>query len=246
MKFGLIGKSLKHSFSKNYFHNKFNQLQLSHSYDLFELNQISDVKFLLENDEVFGLNVTVPYKTEILSYVDVQSKEVQEIGAANVLCKQNGQWHAYNTDVIGFENSFLGFVNEIKEQRAIVIGNGGAAKAVIYVLKKLKIPFVTIARPPQNSNEIPLHDFALYGKTYKIWINTTPVGMYPDVDATLPIDYSCISSEHYLYDLIYNPELTTFLNEGRKYGAKIKNGLEMLYLQAEATWGIWSTALGKS
>lgn len=239
MFFGLIGKSLKHSFSKSYFTKKFNTLNLPFQYNLFELENLQNLPTLLKQPNLKGLNVTIPYKTEILKYVDKLSPEVEKIGAANVLSKENQEWVAYNTDVMGFEKSFIDFVSNFKNLKAIVIGNGGAAKAVIFVLEKLLIPYIVIARNPRKINEIPFEKFSDFAEEYKIWINTTPVGMYPNSHEVLNIDFSLASSDHYLFDLIYNPEKTSFMLAGEKYGAKTQNGLEMLHLQADAAWDIW-------
>jgi len=243
MKFGLIGKSLKHSFSKNYFDSKFSTLNLNHSYHLFELISIDQISSLLLDDELVGLNVTVPYKSEVLEYVDELSPEVKTIGAANVLVKNQNQWIAHNTDVIGFEKSIFHFIPNLTNQKVLVIGNGGSAKAVTFILKKHNIMHVIIARNPKNSSEIPFSQFSQWACDCKVWINTTPVGMYPNDHESLDIDFDLLSENHYLYDLIYNPEVTNFLKEGIKRGAKIRNGLEMLYLQAEGAWEIWSSVL---
>lgn len=239
MYFGLIGKSLKHSFSKSYFTQKFRLLNLPFSYNLYELENLQQVQCLLQSPHLSGLNVTIPYKSEILNYVDKLSPEVQMIGAANVLAKEQHIWVAYNTDTIGFEKSLLNFIPQSIELKAIILGNGGASKAVQYVLNKLSIPYVVMARNPKNSNELPFDQFSHYAESYSIWINTTNVGMYPNTHEILNIDFALASPNHYLLDLIYNPEETTFLKEGKKYGAKTKNGLEMLHLQADAAWDIW-------
>lgn len=239
MHFGLIGKSLKHSFSKDYFIQKFHFFNLPFHYHLYELQSLEEVVHLLNQPNFKGLNVTIPFKSDILKYADKLSPEVEKIGAANVLAKEGHIWVAYNTDTIGFEKSLLSFIPELKHLNAVVLGNGGASKAITYVLEKLLIPYVIIARNPQTINQFPLNKFSNFAKEYKLWINTTPVGMYPNSHEILNIDFSLSSSEHYLYDLIYNPEETTFLKEGKKHGTKTKNGLEMLYLQADAAWNIW-------
>lgn len=240
-KFGLVGKSLKHSFSKAYFEKKFQVLSLPYIYELFELSDISDIRSLLTNPLVVGLNVTIPYKAQVLKYVKCFSSEVEQIQAANVLVKEKQGWKAYNTDVIGFEQSLIRFIDKSSNIKALVLGNGGASKAVIYVLKKMQIPYIVLARNPQNSNELSIKDFTNYASNYKLWINTTPVGMYPEIENRLEIDFSLATPNHYLYDLIYNPEKTSFILEGEKYGAQTKNGLEMLYLQAEAAWDLWKS-----
>ncbi len=239
MYFGLIGKSLKHSFSQNYFTHKFTSLNLPFSYHLYELENLESIHELLNRANLKGLNVTIPYKTDVLRYVNKVSPEVQQIGAANVLCRENNLWVAYNTDTIGFQKSLFRFLPQQKSFQAIVLGNGGASKAVTYVLEEMNIPYVVIARTPQNSQQIPIEQFADYAKDYKLWINTTPIGMYPHFDEVLNIDFSLASASHYLFDLIYNPEETSFMLEGKKYGAKTQNGLEMLHLQADAAWEIW-------
>ncbi len=239
--FGLIGKLLKHSFSKSYFTQKFQSLNLSYSYELFELENLNEISDLLKKPDLKGLNVTIPYKTAILNYVDDLSPEVKTIGAANVLVKRNNQWIAYNTDVIGFEKSLKEFISDFSNMKAIVLGNGGASKAVVYVLQKLLIPYIVIARKPQNNNELQWSYFPYYAKEFLLWINTTPVGMYPHTEQILAIDFSLATAQHFLYDLIYNPEITSFLQNGSCYGAKTLNGLNMLYYQADAAWDIWQS-----
>ncbi len=239
MNFGLIGKSLKHSFSKNYFSNKFHSLNQPFEYNLYEFENLDNVKDLLNESNHKGLNITIPFKSEILKYADKLSPEVEKIGAANVFAKENDVWVAYNTDTTGFEKSLLNFIPNPFNIQAIVLGNGGASKAIVYVLEKLNIPYLIIARNPRNINEYPFHQFSEFAKDYKLWVNTTPIGMYPNSHEILNIDFSLASPEHYLFDLVYNPEKTSFMLAGEKYGAKTQNGLEMLYLQADAAWEIW-------
>lgn len=244
-KFGLIGKKLSHSFSKFFFEKKFKESGLTDfSYELWEMNELTDIKkFIAEKKYVKGFNITIPFKEEILNYLDEKSDEVKAIGACNcVLVSDTGKWIGYNTDWWGF---FKMIENKIerKHKGAVILGTGGAAKAVAYALNKLNLPFVFISRKKQNHNQFKYMQYIELNKsiveTFPVIINTTPIGMYPDVNnmPDIPIDF--IDEKKFVIDLIYNPEKTFLLKEAEKRGAKILNGLEMLYLQAEKSWYIW-------
>lgn len=238
--YGLIGYPLSHSFSKKYFTEKFLREGIENSvYELFPLEQIELFSSLIDSQpQLRGLNVTIPYKEQVLPYLDELSVEVNEIGACNCISFSNGKLTGYNTDVIGFEQSLLPLL-QTHHTRALVLGTGGAAKAVCWVLNKLKIDYKIISRKVGGDylsydelNESIIRDFPII-------INTTPLGMQPNVNTKPSLPYESITEKHLCYDLVYNPLTTAFLSEAEKRGAIIKNGLQMLELQAEAAWEIW-------
>lgn len=239
--FGLIGFPLSHSFSKGYFTEKFhNEGIKDSSYELYPLANIAQFPALLATQpELLGLNVTIPYKEAVIPFLDELEEEAKAIGAVNTITIRNGKTKGYNTDVYGFEMSFKKHLQP-HHQKALVLGTGGASKAVLHVLRKLNIPFLLVSR---NTAE----DRISYGditpellSDYTIIINTSPLGMYPATEASPPLPYNALSPNHYLYDLIYNPPVTTFLQKGKEASATTENGLEMLYLQAEKAWEIWN------
>jgi shikimate dehydrogenase len=239
-KFGLIGYPLEHSFSKFYFTEKFKKEGIQATYENFSLSNIDNLKTILSQNKVDGFNVTIPHKESIIHLLDDIDSEAKIVGAVNCVKISNNQLIGYNTDIIGFEKSFLPFISAIQSRKkALVFGTGGANKAVVYILKKHQIPFLQVSR-----NEI------LYGITYtdidekimqeySILINTTPVGMYPKVEEVLPIPYHLITDKHFVFDLVYNPEKSKLLLIAENQGAQIKNGLDMLHIQAEEAWKIF-------
>ncbi len=243
--YGLIGYPLGHSFSKQYFTEKFAREGLHDCrFDIFPIPSIKEFPTLLENNPLLkGLCVTIPYKEQVLEYVDILSAEVKVIGATNSIHFSNNQLIAYNTDMIGFEESFSKLLQP-HHSKALVLGTGGASKAVQYVLAKLGIIFQVVSRNAgvgkaqlsyKEIDEVLLQE-------YTIIINCTPVGMQPN-EHTLPdLPYQFISARHYLFDLVYKPAKTLFLVEGEKRGAVIQNGFEMLVLQAEESWRIWNNS----
>ena len=244
-KFGLIGYPLSHSFSKRYFTDKFKVLGLEHfSYHLFPLANIGEIRQLLSSHpDLQGLNVTIPYKESVLPFLHDLSPAAEAIGAVNTISISDHRLKGYNTDVIGFESSLKDLLADAKHYsglKALVFGTGGASKAVQYVLKGLGVPCLLVSRNPKSGDHTYQNLPPELGPEHRLWINTTPVGMYPAPEASLLLDYTKISSEHYLFDLVYNPEETVFLREGKKRGAATKNGLEMLYGQAESAWKIWT------
>ena len=244
-RYGLIGYPLSHSFSEKYFANKFQQEGITgYTYQNFPLQKIEEIEQLVAtNPDLKGLNVTIPYKEKVLPYLTAANDIVQAIGACNCIRIRNGKLFGFNTDVIGFEQSLL---KELRPHHrlALILGEGGAAKAVAFVLEKLNIGFKYVVRKGETSNDrilfSDLPDDVLGSHT--IIINSTPVGMYPHLDECPPLNYDVITSNHYLYDLIYNPEKTLFLQKGETKGAAIKNGYEMLVLQAEESWRIWENS----
>ncbi|MFN5136444.1 MAG: shikimate dehydrogenase family protein [Chitinophagaceae bacterium] len=242
--YGLIGYPLSHSFSKKYFTEKFLREGIENCvYELFPIEKIDLFPSLIESQpQLRGLNVTIPYKEQVLLYLDELSDAVKEIGACNCIAFTNGKLIGYNTDVIGFEQSLLPLLKP-HHTHALVLGTGGAAKAVCWVLNKLKIDFKIVSRS-SGTDYLSYHDLnANIISNYPIIINTTPLGMQPNVNSKPSLPYESITNKHLCYDLVYNPPLTSFLKTAEGQGAIIKNGLQMLELQAEAAWEIW---LGKT
>lgn len=240
--YGLIGKTLSHSFSKKYFEEKFKRENINAVYENFELNDISQVEGLFSiHSNLCGLNVTIPYKEQIIPYLDEVDEQAQKIGAVNTIYidKETGKKKGYNTDVYGFKQSLKPFL-ENQHQRALILGTGGASKAVAYVLNELGITTAFVSRTPQAENQLSydeLNENIL--ASFLLIVNTTPLGTFPNVDEKPTINYDAITSNHLLYDLVYNPAETAFLKEGKERGALTINGEQMLQLQAEKAWEIW-------
>ncbi|AKK74909.1 shikimate dehydrogenase [Chryseobacterium gallinarum] len=236
-KLGLIGRNISYSFSKKFFENKFQKLMLKgFSYDIFDLNDINEVENLFSSPELLGFNVTIPYKEKIIDYLDELSDEAEKIGAVNCVLVRNGKKTGYNTDAFGFEKTLL-LHKKPSQDKALILGNGGAAKAVKYVLDKYNIPSKTISRNTEINFE------TLDKKTvqqYKIIIQCTPVGTFPNVEDCLNFPFDGLSSEHLVIDLIYNPNYTQFIINASEKGAKTVNGYYMLEQQAEKAWEIWN------
>jgi shikimate dehydrogenase len=244
-RFGLIGFPLSHSFSKKFFTQKFEEENISGcAYELFPIENVELLPDLIAKDrELEGINVTIPYKLAVIPYLDEIDEAAAQIGAVNCIAVKRSKEQlflkGYNTDAYGFEESLAPML-EPHHTRALVLGNGGAARAVKYVLNKLGIPFLVVARKP-GSDTVPYDRVtADVLKEYTILINTTPLGMSPDYNSCPDIPYESLSDRHLAYDLVYNPEETLFLRKSKERGAKIKNGMEMLYLQAERSWYIWN------
>ncbi len=244
--FGLIGFPLTHSFSKKYYDAKFERQQIADvGYDLYPITEIEAFPQLIaENPSLKGVNVTIPYKIAVMDYLQGLSPEAEAIGAVNCIRiertgKQEPVLTGYNTDVYGFEASLKPLLRPWHTQ-ALVLGNGGAAKAVIYALKRLSIAISIVSRTPQSGQYAYERLDAAAMETHTLIINTTPLGTYPAVESYPDIPYQYIGDRHLLYDLVYNPAETTFLKKGKEHGATIKNGLEMLELQAERNWEIWN------
>lgn len=237
--YGLIGFPLSHSFSPKWFSEKFAAEGIDATYKAFPLENIESINDLLANYPLKGLNVTIPYKTGVIDFLDELSPEVGTIGAVNCIDIRNGKRKGYNTDIIGFEQSLTPLLQP-HHAKALVLGTGGAAKAVNYVLDKLGIERQSVSR---NKTETTLTYQDLTEEiisSHTLIINTTPLGMPPNEDDAPPIPYNHITEKHLLYDLIYNPEETKFLQLGKQQRATTKNGHEMLILQAEASWNIWN------
>lgn len=249
-KLGLIGYPLGHSFSKKYYVEKMEKENIGGiDYDLYPIPNIEDFPNLYtgENTDFVGCNVTIPYKQAVMPYLQELSVEAREIGAVNCITIEHlpsgeKKLVGYNTDAYGFEESLKKHWNPDKHNKALVLGNGGAAKAVLFVLKKLNVPAQLVSRV-KSDFAISYEDLSIEMiAEHRLIINCTPLGTFPNVDACPPIPYHGIGENHYLYDLIYNPEETLFLKQGRTQGALTKNGLEMLILQADKNWEIWQQA----
>jgi shikimate dehydrogenase len=244
---GLIGYPLGHSFSKKYFTQKFDNEGLAQAweYELFPIEKIEKIEEILRgHPNLVGLNVTIPYKEKILPYLHELDVEAAEIGAVNCIKIQDGRLKGFNTDVYGFEKSLLGLIApkgaDVSHLKAIVLGTGGAAKGVVHVLKKLGMAYKWVSRT-RSEGILSYADLTKdIMKTHTVIINTTPLGMTPHTDACPSIPYKYIGNQHFMYDLIYNPELTTFMMNGIEHGAKAKSGLDMLHFQAVKGWEIWN------
>lgn len=238
--YGLIGYPLSHSFSKNYFSQKFLKEGITDSvYELFPIEAIEQFPMLLQAyPNLCGLNVTIPYKEKVLPYLHHVSKEVKEIGACNCIKIEKGELYAYNTDVIGFEKSLLPLL-QTHHTKALILGTGGAAKAVAWVLNKLNIEYMFVSR--KSGDALTYEELnASFLNTYSVIINTTPVGMQPNGNTKPSLPYDAIGKKHLCYDLVYNPSKTVFLQMAEANGAVIKNGSDMLEFQAEESWRIWN------
>jgi shikimate dehydrogenase len=241
-RFGLLGYPLTHSFSQRYFTEKFQQLGLAdHVYQNFSLPDISQLNAVFQQyPDLEGFNITIPYKKQVLDFLDDASDVVQQTGACNCVHITNGKRTGHNTDVVGFRQSLLPFLQPW-HRKALVLGTGGASAAVDYVLDELGIAYRHVSRTASvetlGYNQIT----PLILEEFTLIINTTPLGMYPETDASPPILYDALTERHHLYDLIYNPAETLFLRQGKEQGATVQNGEEMLVLQAEESWRIWNS-----
>lgn len=243
--YGLIGYPLSHSFSKKYFTEKFENENIADTkYELFEIRDIADFpKIIANNPNLRGLNVTLPYKEAVIKYLDDVAESAKKINAVNVIkIGKNGKMVGYNSDYYGFKNSLFRFLpDNYKGMKALVLGSGGAAKAVKAVLEDLQIPYLIVSRKLDPGTILYEQINDEHVKDYKLVINTTPIGMYPNVKDSPYLPYSLFTAEHYFYDLVYNPLETLFMMKGKARGAKTKSGLEMLHLQAEKAWEIWNS-----
>jgi shikimate dehydrogenase len=246
--FGLIGRSLSHSFSQTYFSQKFDQLGLADChYELFELASPAELPGLLaQYPSLAGLNVTIPYKEKVWPYLTQVAPSAALVGAVNVIeIQADGSLVGHNTDYVGFRESLRRFYPEPGEaSRALVLGTGGAAKAVSVALRELNIPHWLVSRDPLSAHFTYAELTPAVLAAHPLIINTTPLGTYPHVEECPPIPYEALTPAHYLFDLIYNPRETHFLQIGREAGAHTHNGFEMLELQAEAAWAIWNGIAG--
>lgn len=243
--YGLIGYPLGHSFSQRFFSDKFKQEGTDAIYSNYEISDIRDIlNILKDNSNLIGLNVTIPYKESILTFLSELSEEAKEIGAVNVVkVLRNGTdfiLKGYNSDVVGFVNSIEPLLNESVHKKALVLGTGGASKAVVYGLNKLGIEAQLVSRSRREGMIVYEELTKEVVEEYRVVVNCTPLGTYPNVEGMADIPYQYLTPEHLLYDLVYNPVKTKFLQKGEEKGAQIKNGAEMLKLQALEAWRIWN------
>jgi shikimate dehydrogenase len=242
--FGLIGKKLGHSFSKKYFETKFaKESIIDCTYSLFELSEITEVPNLIAaNPNLKGFNITIPYKQEILPYLNQLDTSAEKVGAVNVVSMINGQLVGYNSDYYGFKKSLESWLTA-RVSKALILGTGGASKAVLAALNDMSIDTTSVSRSesPDNLTYQALIENSEFFQSFDLIINTTPLGMSPDVDSCPQLPYAAILPHQYFYDLVYNPLETTMMRLAAAKGAKTKNGLEMLQLQAEKSWEIWNS-----
>ena len=243
-KFGLIGYPLTHSFSKKYFSAKFEKESIwSCQFDLYEIPRIADLEQILEeNPELEGMSVTIPYKQEVIPFLDELDPACAAIGAVNCIQFRDGKRKGFNTDYIGFKNSLQGWLGDILPN-ALVLGTGGASKAVKVALADLGVTFLSISRS-KGENQITYSDLSSDPeilKNYPLIINTTPLGTFPKTEEMPEIPLEMLNASHRVYDLVYNPSETTLMKACVERGGKAKNGMDMLVLQAEAAWAIWNS-----
>ena len=241
--YGLIGFPLTHSFSKKYFTEKFTQEAIIDClFELFSLEQIDSLPALLKAQPTLaGLAVTIPFKESVMDYLDEVDEVAKVIGSVNCIAIHSGGTKGFNTDYIGFRSSILPLLGP-RHQKALVLGTGGSSKAIQFVLRELSIPYLLVSRNPSNHpGAIAFGSLnASIMQAHTIVINCTPLGMYPEIDAAPAIPYEYIGPQHLMFDLVYNPSVTSFLQQGMQQGATVKNGYEMLVHQAEANWKIWN------
>lgn len=241
-KFGLIGFPLSHSFSEKYFKNKFEEEEIENtSYDLYPLEDLEDVRLLFEVEKKLqGLNVTIPYKETVIEYLDALDPVAEKIGAVNCIKIDEIHKVGYNTDYLAFRDTIKPLLKP-HHKKALILGSGGSSKAIIYALKELNIETKVVSRKKTGTNFVYSELTAEILTEYSIIINCTPKGMFPNSDEAPDLPYQFLNASNLLFDLVYNPEKTLFLQKGEQQGAAIKNGLQMLQLQAEYAWEIWNT-----
>jgi shikimate dehydrogenase len=241
-KFGLIGLPLTHSFSKQFFTEKFEKEQITDcQYENYPLEKIEDLPALLAaNRDIVGLNVTIPYKREVMPFLTDVAPAVKKTGACNCIRIDGKKRVGYNTDVIGFHLSLMPHLR-VQHQRALILGTGGASAAVEFVLEQIAMPYILVSRNP-GTNSIgydQLNEDLM--ESHTLIVNTTPLGTFPAVETYPPIPYEYVTDQHFLYDMVYNPAETIFLQRGKEKGATVLNGMDMLIGQANASWDIWKS-----
>tara|TARA_R110002072_G_scaffold302709_3_gene487527 strand:+ start:19187 stop:19912 length:726 start_codon:yes stop_codon:yes gene_type:complete len=238
-KYGLIGQSLNYSFSRVFFKSFFSKHEIDAVYENIELSSIENIQTIMKED-YDGLNVTIPYKEEIIPYLDIIETEAREIGAVNVLSCSNGKLIGHNTDAYGFHQSIKPFLTN-QHERAIIFGTGGASKAVEYVLKNLGVNVIFISRTPKSKNQFSYNDLnENMINACKLIVNCTPVGTFPDAENYISMPFSSLTKNHLVVDLVYNPSKSMFLQKAEERGAMILNGESMLKHQALKSWEIWN------
>jgi shikimate dehydrogenase len=244
-RFGLIGYPLSHSFSRKFFSDKFSREGIDAEYLNYEIDNINLLPQIVAFDPVLtGLNVTIPYKQQVIKFLDKTDEDAAEINAVNTIriIRDGGRisLEGYNTDIYGFRESIRSLIQK-HHHKALILGSGGASKAIIKVLNDIGIDTIIVSRNPQYKGEISYDDLDEgVMESYKVIVNTTPIGTFPKGEGCPAIPFEYVNEQHLLYDLVYNPEVTEFLKQGQLRGAAVKNGLEMLYLQALASWEIWN------
>lgn len=240
-RFGLVGRGISYSFSRGYFSEKFTKLGLSdYSYENFDLANISEFKALTEENDLSGLNVTIPYKELVIPYLDELDETATKIGAVNTIRLKKDKLIGYNTDAHGFKKSLSAHLKK-KHKKALILGTGGASKAIAYVFEVLDIPFQFVSRNPEVK-QLSYKDLdKKIIKEHQIIVNCSPVGTHPNIHEKPDIPYKYLTKDHLLFDLIYNPSKTAFLKEGEIQKTIIENGLAMLEFQAEKSWEIWNS-----
>jgi shikimate dehydrogenase len=236
---GLIGHPLSHSFSPEYFRNKFSHLGIADTYELLEIENLALIRSQIADLGWKGFNVTIPHKTSIMPFLDSITPIAQQIGAVNAVKISDGKWIGTNTDAPGFEKSILPFL-ENHFPRALIIGTGGASKAIDFVLKDKGIETWFLSRKPLEKNHLGYDQLETASlKHFPLIIQTTPLGTFPNIEDCPPLPYDGMNEQHFLVDLIYNPEETKFLSAGKQRGARIQNGRRMLEIQADLSWEFW-------
>lgn len=240
-KFGLLGRNIDYSFSRGYFNKKFKDLGISDIYENFDIPDISEFPEVLQkNPKLKGLNVTIPYKEEIIPFLDEIDAVAQKIGAVNTIkIEESGKLIGFNTDYFGFKIGLEDFL-PLKQKTALILGTGGASKAIAYTLVELNFHYRFVSRIPSETSVSYSDLDKEIIQNHLLIINCTPLGTFPNIASFPDIPYHYLTSEHLLFDLIYNPDETTFLKKGRAAGAKISNGLKMLEMQAEKSWTLWN------
>jgi shikimate dehydrogenase len=244
-KYGLIGYPLSHSFSKDYFSDKFQKENINDcEYELYPLKNIEELPALIKAEPLLkGLNVTIPYKESVLPYLDQLDETAAAVAAVNCIKIENGLLKGYNTDIFGFRQSIKPFL-ETQHERALILGTGGASKAVYHVLKEIGIDCYFVTRNKSGAGTEKAFEYAELNEyvmnAFKLIVNTTPLGMFPDISTFPDLPYQLLTSSHLLYDLVYNPAETEFLKKGKQQGASVVNGISMLKQQAEEAWRIWN------
>lgn len=239
-KFGLLGRKLDHSFSKRFFTEKFENEKIDAVYQNFEIPEIAGVENVFQTADLAGLNVTIPYKEAVIPYLDELSDEAKAIGAVNVIAFHDGKKIGHNTDAFGFHQSIKPFLTN-RHERALILGTGGASKAVAHVFKSIGVDVLWVSRDPQGDRQFPyeaINEYML--RACKVIVNCTPVGTYPHTEDCLPLPFEFLTEDHLVIDLIYNPEQTRLLRESAAHGATTLNGLSMLREQALKAWEIWN------
>lgn len=242
--YGLIGYPLRHSFSMNFFNDKFKSENINAKYINFEISTIDELKNILEdNPNLKGLNVTIPYKEQVIPYLNQLHKNAQQIGAVNVIKIEKKKLIGFNSDIIGFKNSIRTLLQPY-HKLVLVLGTGGSAKAIFFSLRQLGLTPVYVSRLKKSAHILTYEELTPdIIKSHTIIINCTPIGMYPHINESPKIPYELLTKKHLLYDLLYNPDETLFMKLGRARNAIVKNGLEMLLLQAIASWDFWQARI---